>query len=232
MAVDGDQMVQKRVVFFDIAGTLIDGDPWPFVHRHPDVETARVRLSYARVLPAWLGKKLSLIDDTAFRDRWLHTRARLFAGWPRTKLQALFGHVVNESLAGVYREDVLERLQQHVQDGQHVVLVSGVFQELVEAFAARVGAHAGLGSKLLYRDDVCTGQVDAETCVGPRKLDFIRGYLEANKPGVALADCVAYADSYSDLPMLTTVGHGVATYPDERLRAVAAQHGLEILPGE
>ena len=39
-----------------------------------------------------------------------------------------------------------------------------------------------------------------------------------------------YADSYSDVPMLTAVGSPVATYPDDQLRAHALTQGWAILP--
>jgi phosphoserine phosphatase len=41
---------------------------------------------------------------------------------------------------------------------------------------------------------------------------------------------VGYADSYSDVPMLSAVAHPVATYPDDQLRAYAQQRQWEIFP--
>ena len=50
----------------------------------------------------------------------------------------------------------------------------------------------------------------------------------AQERGVDLADCWAYADSVSDLPMLAAVGHPVAVNPDEALRKVAKERDFAI----
>jgi hypothetical protein len=41
--------------------------------------------------------------------------------------------------------------------------------------------------------------------------------------GYDLADCYAYSDSVTDLPMLEAVGHPTAVNPDRALRKVAAE---------
>ena len=38
-----------------------------------------------------------------------------------------------------------------------------------------------------------------------------------------------YSDSINDLPLLEAVDHPVATNPDDRLRAIAAERGWRIL---
>jgi phosphoserine phosphatase len=43
--------------------------------------------------------------------------------------------------------------------------------------------------------------------------------------GVHLDDCVAYADSTSDLPLLEAVGHPVAVNPETRLASIARKRG-------
>jgi len=43
-----------------------------------------------------------------------------------------------------------------------------------------------------------------------------------------LADCYAYSDSQTDLPMLEAVGHPVAVNPDSALRAVAIERNWPI----
>ena len=47
--------------------------------------------------------------------------------------------------------------------------------------------------------------------------------------GLDLAQCYAYSDSASDLPMLEAVGHPVAVNPDGRLARHARLHGWPIV---
>ena len=44
-----------------------------------------------------------------------------------------------------------------------------------------------------------------------------------------MADCRAYSDSITDLPLLEAVGHPTAVNPDRALRRVAEERGWPIL---
>ena len=43
-----------------------------------------------------------------------------------------------------------------------------------------------------------------------------------------MSECVAYADSSSDLPLLEAVGHPVAVNPDAKLAATARKRGWHV----
>ena len=47
----------------------------------------------------------------------------------------------------------------------------------------------------------------------------------AGEHGLDLAECVAYADSTSDLPMLEAAGYPVAVNPETKLAALARKRG-------
>jgi hypothetical protein len=51
----------------------------------------------------------------------------------------------------------------------------------------------------------------------------------AAESGYDLADCYAYSDSITDLPMLEAVGHPTAVNPDRALRKAATEHGWPVL---
>ena len=44
-----------------------------------------------------------------------------------------------------------------------------------------------------------------------------------------LAQCFAYSDSYSDVPMLSVVGHPAAVNPDLKLRRLAQAYGWPVI---
>ena len=222
----------QRVAFFDIAGTIIDANPWPYLLKHPDVSRGRTRMATLRFMPTWLGTKIHLVSDTTFRHRWINLMAGVFKGWSKDDTEALFNWVVSEPMRDCYRTDVVARLRQHKHDGDHVVLVSGMFGNLAAAFAKHVGADAALGSQLVFRDGICTGVLNGNTCIGPRKLTHIREYLIAHKLSPDLSDHYAYADSLSDLPLLSAVGTPVATYPDSALQAIAQERSWTVLPAQ
>ncbi|MFN8373493.1 MAG: HAD-IB family hydrolase [Anaerolineae bacterium] len=215
------------MVFFDIEGTLVSNNTWKTMRSHPDVVQGRIRRAYAEVLPAWLLTKAKLLDDTQFRHYWVMAMAKLFGGWSQEQVIALFAWVASHV---EYHQDVVEKLQQHKANGDAVVLVSGIFEDGALQFARYLGADDGIGTKLAYQTGICTGKITGQSCAGSRKLDFIQGYMRSKNSAPDLAGSYAYADSYSDAPMLSAVGNPVATYPEERLRELALTRGWTIFP--
>ena len=113
-----------------------------------------------------------------------------------------------------------------------VVLVSTMFERIVSRLATYLGATVGLGSQLALENGLCTGKIVGETCSGGRKVVFARRFLEQAYPEIALRNCIAYADSGSDIPFLTAVGFQVAVYPDEAMRAAALEAGWIVYGSE
>lgn len=220
----------KAIVFCDIAGTIVQNEPWRYVRWHPFIKRRYRQSAMMRILPLWVASKIHLLSDESFRHHWLVAMATLFRGWQKKQLRDLYEWVVYDQMKEMFYEDVVARLQKHRSEGAKVVLVSGIFQDFVAVYAQRVGADGAIGTRLQFDGDICTGYVEGSTCVGPRKVDFIQNYLRQQYPDISLAECYAYADSYSDRTMLEMVGHGVATYPDDRLRDLAIQKSWEIFP--
>ncbi len=222
-------MTGVRAAFFDVDGTLVPANTWATLLAYPRLGSAAKRQVMLRVLPVWLLGKLRLSDDDAFRQRWVRAVARLLRGWSRQETNALFDWVVTESMAGTIHTEVVARLRQHVERGDVVILASGMYAELVAAFARRLGAQAGVGSALVYDGDICTGQVTGPGCIGPHKLTFIKQYLQSNGLQPDWLAASAYADSYSDVPLLSAVGTPVATYPEPAMWEYATTKGWEII---
>jgi alcohol-forming fatty acyl-CoA reductase len=216
----------SRIAFFDIDGTLITESIWDYFLRQPEI-APRKRGVYARFLPTFAARKLGIIAEPRFREAWVQQMARLMHGWSRQRVDALFDRIVFDEFGDQrFRQDSTSQLRQHIADGARVVLVSGMFDGFSSRFARLLGAEAGIGTILGFRGDTCTGVIVGRGCAGDEKPGFMRRYLASDD----LSTVHGYADSFSDVPMLTAVGHPVATYPDEQLRAHALAQGWAILP--
>lgn len=222
-------MTEQPIALFDVDGTLVPTNTWATLLAHPRLGQAAKRRVMLQVLPVWLAGKLKLSNDEAFRQRWVQAVAGLLRGWSRAETNALFDWVAGEGMAGAFRAEVVGRLEQHVARGDVVLLVSGMYAEMVAAFARQVGARAGIGSTLVYDGDSCTGWIDGVGCNGPHKLTFIKRYLAANGLTADWQASAAYADSYSDVPMLSAVGKAVVTYPEPTLYQYATAQGWEVI---
>jgi phosphoserine phosphatase len=89
-----------------------------------------------------------------------------------------------------------------------------------------VGAALVVATRMEIAEGCYTGQIEFYA-YGPAKAERVREL--AAERGYRLADCSAYSDSITDLPMLEAVGHPHAVNPDRALRRVAQLRGWPVL---
>jgi HAD superfamily hydrolase (TIGR01490 family) len=107
--------------------------------------------------------------------------------------------------------------------GHDVVLVSGALDCVLQCLADYFGGAEVIGNRLEMKDGIATGKLLKPVVAGPEKARLVREHAAAK--GYDLADCFAFSDSYSDVPMLSVVGHPAAVNPDKRLSWLAKAYG-------
>lgn len=112
-------------------------------------------------------------------------------------------------------------------EGHDVVLVSGALDFLMQRLADHLGATHVIANRLEIKDGFATGRLLRPVVAGPEKARLVREH--AREHGHDLDDCFAYSDSYSDVPMLSVVGHPAAVNPDGRLARLAQTYGWPVL---
>jgi HAD superfamily hydrolase (TIGR01490 family) len=117
-----------------------------------------------------------------------------------------------------FHADVYAALRAHRAAGAHLVLVSGAFAPIVDPIAEHVGARHVEVTRVEVRDGRYTGELLGPPVIGEVKAERVRALLRAY-PAVPAADCYAYGDHISDLPMLAEVGHPVIVGDDPTLPA-------------
>jgi len=120
--------------------------------------------------------------------------------------------------------DLVQRCRDH---GHEVVLVSGAPDFLMERLARYLGATASLANRLEIKDGYATGKLLRPVVAGPEKARLVREWARTH--GHDLADCFAYSDSYSDVPMLSVVGHPCAVNADLRLAKLARTYAWPMI---
>jgi HAD superfamily hydrolase (TIGR01490 family) len=218
------------VVFSDVGGTLFEGTPWAWLREHPSFNLSRSQVELFKFLPVLLLNKMGFVSETTMRNRWLAHMASTFTGMSRETIHKIYADVIAGAMGQALRQDIVEHLQEHKQKGATVILVSGIFADLIQKLAEHIGIDGAIGTNLEYRDDVATGRLSGNPCVGPQKIDYIKQFMQTRYPDIDLQDCYGYADSYSDRALLSIVGHSIVTYPDDEMRQVAGEHGWEIIP--
>ncbi len=107
--------------------------------------------------------------------------------------------------------------------GHDVVLVSGALECVLEKLAEYIGATEVIGNRLEMKAGIATGKLLKPVVAGPEKARLVREHAAAK--GYDLGECFAFSDSYSDVPMLSVVGHPAAVNPDKRLSLMAKAYG-------
>jgi HAD superfamily hydrolase (TIGR01490 family) len=115
----------------------------------------------------------------------------------------------------------------HQDDGRPIYICTAASQEMAQLLSLVLSFDGGIGSRSEVVDGVYTGREGGLFTYREGKAQAIRELAE--RRGFDLAQCYAYSDSESDLPMLRAVGHPVAVNPDSTLARVAREEGWEVL---
>ncbi len=222
-----------RAAFFDIDGTLTSERTWKGMLRYFQQRGLRraTRLAFLGThYPLYFLRRMKLISESAFRSPWAAHLAWYVRGYTPQQAQEIWDWSITQFLGHYWRADSRALLDQHRQDGDLVVLVSAAPQPLVERIASEVGAQHAIGTRFATRDGRYTGGTLPPVAIDANKALAVQNYLASQSLEIELSDSFAYADSISDLPLLEMVGHPVAVYADEALRALAVQRGWRIFP--
>ena len=219
------------LVVSDMDGTLATVDTWRGVHAwiracYPSRDADR----FVRVrMPAIVKARVFGFDKEGFRARWQEDQARLLEGMDAARLDELAASVVEEHLWPSRRHGAVDAVQAAIASardadpGARLVLATGGWQPIADAFARRLGADLALGTPLEVRDGVVTGRTVVPTQSGAQKAAAVRA-LAAGAPVVA-----AFGDTAADVALLELAERPVAVAPDKELRREADRRGWEIL---
>ncbi len=143
------------------------------------------------------------------------------------RLLVLAEEVVEKVLLPAVYGGSRELIARCKQRGDQVILVSGALDIHMRPLARAIGADDVIANRLEVHEGWATGRLLRPIVAGPEKAALIRDHAKAN--GHDLSECFAYSDSYSDVPMLSVVGHPAAVNPDGRLKRLAEIYSWPVL---
>lgn len=111
--------------------------------------------------------------------------------------------------------------------GLRQVVITGALDFSVNRLMEHLEIETWVANRLEFVDGIATGRLLPPVLASATKAQWIREYAE--REAINLSKSYAYSDSFSDLPMLSIVGHPAAVNPDMRLRQTALQHDWAIL---
>jgi len=220
---DKTQRKLMNIIVTDLDGTLTTGSSWRGFRSY--FKTTYNALAYnlfiIRFLPHFPLMKLGLLNRKKTMTAWLQGEIGLMRGMPIGEVNAMSEWVVFNELWPKGRADVLRELEKKRLSGAKIVVVSGAYQPIVEAFARKIDANA-IGTQLRYEDGKLQG-IELPVNSYQRKVEKVR----ATYPDSQIV--AAYGDTLSDLPMMEMSEQPVAVYPDAKLLRVAEEKGWRVI---
>lgn len=150
-----------------------------------------------------------------------------YAGMSQDRLLILADEAFDTVLKRALYPNAKELVQRCRDQGHDVVIVSGALDFLMQRLADYLGATGVIANRLEIKDGFATGRLLRPVVAGPEKARLVREHARAN--GHDLDHCFAYSDSYSDVPMLSVVGHPAAVNPDGKLLRLANAYHWPVL---
>lgn len=155
---------------------------------------------------------------------------QLTKGWDQEEVRQLVIETVDEVVSPLVFAEALAIIDEHRRAGRKVVVISSSPQEIVAPLGAYLGVDEVIGTRPeVDADGKYTGEVEFYA-YAEGKAEAIREMAWAE--GLELADCYAYSDSATDLPMMEAVGHPVVVNPDKDLRAIAEERDWLVMEFE
>jgi len=222
------------VAIFDLDGTLYTGHVVQGIARHHRVHRVKrlplyvFMTTHMALWPLW---RLGLIPEAKVRELWTRHMGWTIRGWTPQEAASAFAWIAEQYVMPLVRQDVLARLRDHQSSGHRVILVSGTLAPLLAEIGRQLEVKETVGTPLVLRGGRYTGACELPVCQGAGKVSRLEAHLQ-DRDGVLWSQSYAYADSYTDLPLLERVTHPVAVYPDPELAAHARSQGWEIMGEE
>ena len=221
----------SKLAVFDLDGTLYEGHIVAgFLNHHREHEVNRLRLyayfaSHAPLIPLW---KIGLLSEETMRELWARHLSWAVSGMSEQTGSSCFEWITEHYVMPLVRQDVHDIAMQHLWDGFRVILVSGTPAPLLENIAQKLGIQESVGTPIKMTNGSYNGRVEMPVCQGEGKVARLKLFLYENVNSVDWKASYAYADSFTDKPLLSIFGHPVAVYPDPKLAAEAKRQNWEI----
>jgi HAD superfamily hydrolase (TIGR01490 family) len=164
--------------------------------------------------------------DARRMDRMRDTITQLSRGWSVAQVREIVDRTLEELIVPMVHAEAVELIRHHQAEQREVVLVSSSGAEVVEPIGALLGIDHVVATRMRVEDGCYTGEIEFYA-YGPNKATAMSAF--AVERGYDLADCYAYSDSITDLPMLEAVGHPSAVNPDKALARIATKRQWQVL---
>lgn len=212
------------VAVFDLDNTLLAGDSdyqWGrFLAAEGLVDATRQEAENRRYYQDYLD---GVLDIQAF----LGFQLRPLAAHDPALLHALRARFVDERIRPLVLPEGCERIRQHRERGDVVVIVTATNRFITAPIAELLGVEHLVATEPEMVDGRYTGRPQGVPCFQEGKVQRLQSWLDEH--GLGWGGSWFYSDSRNDIPLLERVDHAVAVDPDPALERHARERGWTVI---
>jgi HAD superfamily hydrolase (TIGR01490 family) len=217
--------VTRAAAFFDLDKTVIAKSSTlafgrPFFQGGLINRRAVLKGAYAQFVFSLAGA------DADQMERMRRQITAMTTGWDVAVVHDIVRETLHDVVDPLVYAEAADLIEAHQAAGREIVIVSSSGAEMVGPIGEMLGVDRVVATRMVTVDGRYTGEIEFYA-YGENKAAAMREV--AAEKGWDLADCWAYSDSVTDLPMLQAVGHPTAVNPDRGLRKAAAERGWPVL---
>lgn len=197
--------------FFDMDGTIIDGDSNDITY---------YELFVRKLVDKAFIEKLENYEDMFYRgvldiNEFVSFATTPFQKYNQNELDELLGSIVNTKIAPLFKKGAIERIKYHKEKGDTVIIVTATNDYIVKHIAKALGIDDYIASKMEVVDGHLTGNKLLEVPFKSGKETRIKKYLQGKD--FSLKDSCAYGDSVNDIEMMLMCENAYMVDPNENM---------------
>ena len=218
-----------RIAIFDFDGTFYANETFQLMmdqlKSHPTYSPL-YKPFFRTILKPYISYKLKLLPESKMKERSMQIYLNALQELSREEIHQYFQEM-KPAIQKDLNKHVVERYQEHRKNGDYTMLVSGAYTPFLLEVTSEFEFDQIIGTDVPFTNETIDSRQSIYHIQGNRKTEKILSCL-ADKD-VDWSKSYAYGDSYSDLPVLQSVGNPVAVRPDAKLEAVALEKKWEII---
>lgn len=222
-----------KLAIFDFDGTLFPKETIPFLlFQWRKLNYSKLKLAevYFRTLGVYIIYRTGLysnISKEKFRITAVKEFNRLFRDMNKEEINQFFLDA-SKSINELLKISIIEEIERAKNNGFHTVILSGSFNILLKHISENLDIDTIIGTEMHFNDDDMLDFEKGLTLVsGSVKVKELKSHF--NDHEVNWNESYAYADSFSDLELLESVGNPVAVNPDNMLKSIAKDKKWRII---
>ena len=211
----------KKVALFDFDRTFYKYDTFSLLQKHvkedPTFGDQYAQFMNPTILP-FIQYKLGLMKGEKVRAIAMQNFLKALDGGTEEEVREFFASI-RETIEKDVHPKLEKQLMKHKQEGFHTVLVSGAYVPFLEEVVKRYPFDTIIGTNIPFKNGTVDSSIPLAHLQADRKVDAVLQTF--SNEVIDWENSFAYSDRYSDLPMLSLVGHPVAVNAERSLKQYA-----------